>query len=89
MLWITWGAVGYRRKEVERLAKRISISRTKKIKETRGEDGGASDAAEQCMIAADGEGVKRFRTLMVTNVPPDSTYTNLLLHETYSMTSAG
>jgi hypothetical protein len=76
-LWITWGALAYRRREIKRLAKRVEESREARRRLARGEDGlsnVAADEAERWSVGDDREGIKRFRTLMVTNVPPDSEY---------------
>lgn len=45
------------------------------MRETRitgGENGVINEDAEGRTVADDSEGIKRFRTIMVTNVPPDS-----------------
>ncbi|OCF45349.1 hypothetical protein I317_00872 [Kwoniella heveanensis CBS 569] len=66
LLWITWGALAYRRRQIDGLAKRVAAAREAKRHAARGEEGENSwSLAEDC------PGVKRYRTLMVTNVPPD------------------
>jgi 4-hydroxybenzoate polyprenyltransferase len=52
-LWIVWGGIGYRKREVERLRARQRMQ-AKEVEE-------------------DPEGAKQFRSLMVLNIPPDST----------------
>jgi len=75
VLWITWGALAYRRREIKRLAKRVEASRETKRLLALGEDGlgrGGADEADKWTVGDERDGIKRFRTLMVTNVPPDS-----------------
>lgn len=72
MLWITWGALAYRRRELRRLAARVKESREAKRQLGGGEEG-ISAEDDTWTAGDDGEGIKRFKTLMVTNVPPDST----------------
>lgn len=75
VLWITWGALAYRRREIKRLAKRVEESRETKRRLALGEDGlgrGGADDADKWTVGDERDGIKRCRTLMVTNVPPDS-----------------
>jgi hypothetical protein len=73
VLWITWGALAYRRREIRRLAERIKQSREEKRLISGGEDGRQADGEDdRWTVADDSEGIKKFRTLMVTNIPPDS-----------------
>ncbi|WWC86374.1 uncharacterized protein L201_001250 [Kwoniella dendrophila CBS 6074] len=66
VLWITWGGLAYRRRQIKSLAAQVSASREAKRIETRGEEGGGSPSSvDSC------KGIKRYRTLMVTNIPPD------------------
>lgn len=71
VLWITWGALAYRRREIRRLAERVKESRAKRRQMGGGEEGLAAND-DAWTVGDDREGIKRFRTLMVTNVPPDS-----------------
>ncbi|WVQ97269.1 hypothetical protein IAU59_004380 [Kwoniella sp. CBS 9459] len=66
LLWITWGALAYRRRQIEGLAKRVNAAREAKRHATRGEEG-----QDSWSMAEDCPGTKRYRTLMVTNIPPD------------------
>ncbi len=72
VLWITWGGLAYRRREISRLAERVKESRMRETRITGGENGVINEDAEGRTVADDSEGIKRFRTIMVTNVPPDS-----------------
>jgi len=71
ILWITWGGLAYRRREVKRLEKKVKASRADRQRVTGGETG-VAEGDTACSVGDDSEGIKRFRTLMVTNVPPDS-----------------
>ncbi|WWD09529.1 hypothetical protein V865_007656 [Kwoniella europaea PYCC6329] len=66
VLWITWGALAYRRRQIKALAAKFAASKETKRTTTRGEEG-----QDSCSIVEDCKGVKRYRTLMVTNIPPD------------------
>lgn len=70
ILWVTWGGLAYRRREIKRLEERVKESRAKHQRVEAGETG--IQEADGWSVADDSEGIKRFRTLMVTNVPPDS-----------------
>ncbi|WVF70906.1 hypothetical protein IAT40_005701 [Kwoniella sp. CBS 6097] len=66
LLWITWGALAYRRRQIDGLAKRVAAAREAKRHAARGEQG-----EDSWSLAEDCPGTKRYRTLMVTNIPPD------------------
>ncbi|WWC66498.1 uncharacterized protein I206_100400 [Kwoniella pini CBS 10737] len=66
VLWITWGALAYRRRQIKALAAKVSAERQAKRDMTRGEEG--EDTAS---TMNEPKGIKRYRTLMVTNIPPD------------------
>ncbi|WWD17764.1 hypothetical protein CI109_102205 [Kwoniella shandongensis] len=66
-LWITWGGLAYRRRELKLLEGKVKAARAAKREVTRGEDG-----EDRFSVGEDCEGIKKFRSLMVTNVPPDS-----------------
>ncbi len=68
-LWIAWGGLGYRRREIAILEEKVKAARKRKQLDQGGE-GGGDDAWS---VRDDSEGIKRFRTLMVENIPPDST----------------
>lgn len=72
-LWIIWGGLAYRKREVRRLAERTRQSR-EKLREQQGGEVGAGPAgqSEAWSVGDECEGIKRFRTVMITNVPPDS-----------------
>lgn len=70
-LWIGWGALAYRRRGIARLRKKVEEARGEKRQESRGEEGLLGDD-EGWAVADKSEGIKKFRTLMVINVPPDS-----------------
>ena len=73
VIWITWGGLAYRRREIRRLEKRVKEAREAKNLVAGGEAGlDLQQVAETWSIGEECEGIKRFRTLMVTNVPPDS-----------------
>ena len=63
VLWITWGALAYRRREIEKLKITVENARVQ---------GTVRSLAPQSVGSTDPEGLKRFRTLMVENIPPDS-----------------
>ena len=67
VLWITWGGLAYRRRELRRLAARVQADKDTEKAMYRGENGeiGAWRGSEW-------NGVKRYRTLLMTNIPPDS-----------------
>nr|XP_018267046.1 uncharacterized protein I303_01029 [Kwoniella dejecticola CBS 10117]OBR89204.1 hypothetical protein I303_01029 [Kwoniella dejecticola CBS 10117] len=67
VLWITWGGLAYRRRQIKELAVKIAAEREAKRNISRGEEG-EDDAAS---TMDESKGIKRFRTLMVTNIPPD------------------
>ncbi len=73
VLWITWGGLAYRRREVRQLAARVKALQQAKILAARGEDGIAGGETYKWTVGNDCEGIKRFRTLLVANIPPDST----------------
>ncbi len=73
VLWITWGGLAYRRREVRQLAARVKALQQAKILAARGEDGIAGGETYRWTVGNDCEGIKRFRTLLVANIPPDST----------------
>ncbi|WWC99807.1 hypothetical protein V866_006715 [Kwoniella sp. B9012] len=66
VLWITWGALAYRRRQIKALAAKFAAFKEMKRTATQGEEGQDSSS-----IVEDCKGVKRYRTLMVTNIPPD------------------
>ncbi|OCF73930.1 hypothetical protein I204_05778 [Kwoniella mangroviensis CBS 8886] len=66
VLWITWGALAYRRRQIKALAAKFAASKEMKRTITRGEEG-----QESRSVVEDCTGVKRYKTLMVTNIPPD------------------
>jgi hypothetical protein len=72
VLWIVWGGLAYRRKEIAKLAKRMAAEREANLIRARGENGDDSEENEY-------DGKKRWRTIMLTNVPPDSEYLKMLL----------
>ncbi|EIW72492.1 hypothetical protein TREMEDRAFT_66911 [Tremella mesenterica DSM 1558] len=65
-LWIAWGGLGYRRRQIKQLRRRIETGQYARRQLTGGEDGNAA-----AVHGDDCEGIKRFKTIMVTNVPPD------------------
>lgn len=78
LMWITWGALAYRRREIRKLARSVEAAKNK--------PGGTlmvtaptADGSEQTAVPVqeEPEGAKRFRTLMVENIPPDSGHTSL------------
>jgi len=71
-LWIGWGALAYRRRGIARLRKKVEQARGEKRQVSRGEEGLLSEDGEGWAVADQSEGIKKFRTLMVINVPPDS-----------------
>nr|XP_031860912.1 uncharacterized protein CI109_003639 [Kwoniella shandongensis]KAA5527984.1 hypothetical protein CI109_003639 [Kwoniella shandongensis] len=72
-LWITWGGLAYRRRELKLLEGKVKAARAAKREVTRGEDG-----EDRFSVGEDCEGIKKFRSLMVTNVPPDMRDENVL-----------
>lgn len=64
-LWIAWGAIAYRRREIALLSKKTK-SRRSDVSDGESVNFGTEEIDTKC------EGIKRSRTLMVTNVPPDS-----------------
>jgi len=56
------------------LTERVKISRNPKAEHDEVENGISEAEADTLNVGENCEGVKRFRTLMVTNVPPDSEY---------------
>nr|ODN96786.1 hypothetical protein L204_03495 [Cryptococcus depauperatus CBS 7855] len=66
ILWITWGALAYRQREIKALAAKVRIQKASKREISRGEEGGNENVIEENC-----EGIKRFRTIMVMNIPPD------------------
>jgi hypothetical protein len=74
-LWIGWGALAYRRRGIARLRKKVEQARGEKRQVSRGEEGLLQ---EGWAVADQSEGIKKFRTLMVINVPPDSEYISFL-----------
>jgi hypothetical protein len=71
VLWIVWGALAYRRKGIRMLRERVEQSREERRALQGGEDGRTKEE-DRWTVADDSEGIKKFRTLMVTNIPPDS-----------------
>ncbi|ORY32231.1 putative integral membrane protein [Naematelia encephala] len=78
VLWITWGALAYRRREIRRLAERVRQSREAKRQSAGGELGLKPDELDRWTVADDCEGIKKFRTVMVMNVPPDMRFEDKL-----------
>jgi hypothetical protein len=76
VLWITWGGLAYRRREIRRLSERVKAEREAK-RVAGGNEEGMGGRLVGGAVGDDSEGIKRFRTLMVTNVPPDSAYLSL------------
>jgi hypothetical protein len=72
LLWIAWGALAYRRREIQRLAARVKKSQEEKLHITGGEEGLSRDDPDRWTVAEDSDGIRKFRTLMMVNVPPDS-----------------
>ena len=72
VLWITWGGLAYRRREVRRLQHRVTSPNVIKNRTQMENNGGPSDEADSLAVIEKCEGVKRFRTVLVMNVPPDS-----------------
>lgn len=70
VLWITWGGLAYRRREIRALAAKVQKERASKRVASGGEEGMA--------VLEDCEGIKRFRTVMVLNIPPDMRDENVL-----------
>ncbi|WVQ77073.1 hypothetical protein IAR50_006756 [Cryptococcus sp. DSM 104548] len=66
VLWITWGALAYRKREIRALGVKLEEMKTSARQESRGEEG-----QDDIHPYADCPGLKRFRTVMVTNIPPD------------------
>lgn len=56
---------------MKRLEKKVKASRADRQRVTGGETG-IAEGDTAWSVGDDSEGIKRFRTLMVTNVPPDS-----------------
>jgi hypothetical protein len=73
VLWITWGGLAYRRREVRKLAERVTSER-QAARIASGNEAGMSGNVVGGAVGDDTEGIKRFRTLLVTNVPPDSKF---------------
>ncbi|KAK4684446.1 calcium permeable stress-gated cation channel, partial [Tremellales sp. Uapishka_1] len=71
VLWITWGGLAYRRREIKKLAENVRAERQTKLLQAGGEEGLRGDEVEGWRTEEGCEGIKRFKTLMVTNVPPD------------------
>lgn len=69
---MAWGALAYRRREIKRLAERIKKNKEEKAQLSGGEEGVRRDDPDRWTMAEDSPGIKRFRTLMMVNVPPDS-----------------
>lgn len=67
VLWITWGGLAYRRREIRKLAAKVEADKAQEKMVTQSENGFAAT-----WRGSEWNGVKRYRTLMVTNVPPDS-----------------
>ncbi|KAE8542852.1 hypothetical protein D1P53_000915 [Cryptococcus gattii VGV] len=66
VLWITWGGLAYRRREIKALAIKVQKERASKRVASGGEEG-----MDGMALPEDFEGIKRFRTVMVLNIPPD------------------
>ncbi|ODN77902.1 hypothetical protein L202_05008 [Cryptococcus amylolentus CBS 6039] len=66
VLWITWGALAYRRREIRALGVKLEEEKAAARLKSRGEEG-----QDDIHPYADRPGLKRFRTIMVTNIPPD------------------
>jgi len=73
-LWIGWGALAYRRRGIARLRKKVEQARSEKRQVSRGEEGLLREDNQGWAVADQSEGIKKFRTLMVINVPPDSEF---------------
>ena len=71
ILWVTWGAVGYRRREVRNLNIKMKALRDTR-RQTEGGESGLNEEENERREAIEGcEGIKRYRTLLVSNIPPD------------------
>lgn len=76
VLWVTWGALGYRKRELLRLEAKVKAARFKR--ETNGGDEGENRVElDDWTLGEDSEGIKKFKTVMMTNVPPDSGSTKI------------
>lgn len=71
-LWIGWGGLAYRRRGIARLRANVVSSRKERNSLSRGEDGQVDLDSDVWPVADDSEGIKKFRALMIINVPPDS-----------------
>lgn len=71
-LWIGWGGLAYRRRGIARLRENVKTTRKERNAEARGEEGPLESGAWP--VADDSEGIKKFKALMIVNVPPDSEY---------------
>lgn len=70
VMWIAWGALGYRKRELRRLEAKVTAARAHAQLGLTAADGG--DKGDEWTIGEDSEGIKKWRTVMMTNVPPDS-----------------
>jgi hypothetical protein len=73
-LWIGWGGLAYRRRGIIRLRRKVEAARGEKRQISGGEEGLLTGQDNTWPVAEKCEGIKKFRTLMVINVPPDSEY---------------
>lgn len=71
-LWIGWGGLAYRRRGIARLREKVKETRKEAVGLSRGEEGLANNDAELWPVADGSEGIKKFRAVMMVNVPPDS-----------------
>jgi hypothetical protein len=69
-LWIGWGGLAYRRRGIARLRENVKTTRKERNNEARGEEGPLESSGWP--VADDSEGIKKFKALMIVNVPPDS-----------------
>lgn len=72
LLWMAWGALAYRRREIKRLTDRVRTARADRIRSSGGEEGARLNDTDRWSVADDSAGIKKFRTVMMVNVPPDS-----------------
>ena len=76
VLWITWGGLAYRKREIRKLATSLEKSRQTRRQQsvTLQVNGTTPESSARPVLAPEDEteGSKRFRTLMIENIPPDS-----------------
>lgn len=71
-LWIGWGGLAYRRRGIARLRENVKSTRKERASESRGEEGPMDTSGSVWPLADGSEGIKKFKALMIVNVPPDS-----------------